>query len=99
MVTKGLDLPGVTLVGVLSADLGLDMPDFRATERTFGLLAQVAGRTGRGERGGEVVKDPYAWLPPNFKEAVKKRGRVDIGGFLRGKGFFESIKNLVGQCS
>jgi len=46
------------------------------------------------ERDGEVVKDPYAWLPPNFKEAVKKRGRVDIGGFLRGKGFFESIKKL-----
>jgi fermentation-respiration switch protein FrsA (DUF1100 family) len=46
------------------------------------------------ENGGEVVKDPYAWLPPNFKEAVKKQGRVDIGGFLRGKGFFESIKTL-----
>jgi len=46
------------------------------------------------ERGGEVVKDPYAWLPPNFRDAVKKRGHVDIGGFLRGKGFFESIKTL-----
>ncbi len=54
MIAKGLDFPNVTLVGVVNADVGLHHADFRASERTFQLLAQVAGRTGRGARGGHV---------------------------------------------
>jgi primosomal protein N' (replication factor Y) len=59
MVTKGLDLPGVSLVGVLTGDLELDMPDFRAAERTFSRLLQVAGRSGRTDDEGEVLVQTY----------------------------------------
>jgi len=55
MIAKGLDLPGVTLVGVISADIGLMLPDYSASERTFTLLTQVAGRAGRGEEAGRVI--------------------------------------------
>ena len=54
MIAKGLDFANVTLVGVINADVGINLPDFRATERTFQLLTQVAGRAGRGPKGGEV---------------------------------------------
>ena len=59
MVARGLDIPKVTVVGVISADTALNLPDFRAAERTFQLLAQVAGRSGRGLLGGQVVMQTY----------------------------------------
>ena len=59
MIAKGLDLPLVTLVGVVAADVGLYLPDFRAPERTFQLLTQVAGRAGRSRRGGRVIFQSY----------------------------------------
>jgi primosomal protein N' (replication factor Y) len=59
MIAKGLDIPLVTLVGVISADVALHLPDFRAGERTFQLLEQVAGRAGRGPRGGRVIVQTY----------------------------------------
>ncbi|MGV3707922.1 MAG: replication restart helicase PriA, partial [Gemmatimonas sp.] len=55
MIAKGLDFPNVTLVGVIDADTGLNLPDFRSNERTFQLLSQVAGRAGRGTKSGEVI--------------------------------------------
>jgi len=59
MIAKGLDLPLVTLVGIVAADMGLFLPDFRASERTFQLLTQVAGRAGRSALGGQVIVQTY----------------------------------------
>ncbi|MFO0713543.1 MAG: primosomal protein N' [Sandaracinus sp.] len=70
MVTKGHDLPGVTLVGVLLADQSLAFPDFRSAERTFQLLTQVAGRAGRGEREGRVIFQTYQPSEPAVACAV-----------------------------
>jgi primosomal protein N' (replication factor Y) len=60
MIAKGLDFPNVTLVGVINADTALHLPDFRAAERTFQLVTQVAGRTGRGDKGGRVLVQTFA---------------------------------------
>jgi primosomal protein N' (replication factor Y) len=59
MIAKGLDFKNVTLVGVIAADLSLNLPDFRSAERTFQLITQVSGRAGRGEKKGEVIVQTY----------------------------------------
>jgi primosomal protein N' (replication factor Y) len=71
MIAKGLHFPNCTLVGILFADMGLYMPDFRAGERTFQLLTQVAGRAGRGERAGHVVVQTYTPYHPALQHALK----------------------------
>jgi len=79
MISKGLDLPQVTLAGIISADTGLNFPDFRSSERTFQLLCQVAGRAGRGVKAGRVIIQTYS--PDNY--AVKAAARHDYVGFYR----------------
>jgi primosomal protein N' (replication factor Y) (superfamily II helicase) len=69
MIAKGLHFPNVTLVGIINADLALHMPDFRAGERTFQLLTQVAGRAGRGETPGEVFVQTYTPFSPSIQFA------------------------------
>ncbi len=79
MIAKGLDFPNVTLVGVINADIGLHFPDFRATERTFQLLSQVAGRAGRGPRGGRVLIQTFAPEHPSIALAAAH----DYAGFVQ----------------
>jgi primosomal protein N' (replication factor Y) len=82
MIAKGLDFPNVTLVGVVNADVGLHLPDFRAAERTFQLLAQVAGRTGRGPRGGQVLVQTYNPEQPCIALAAAHDYEAFIAGEL-----------------
>lgn len=77
MIAKGLHFPNVTLVGILNADLGLHIPDFRAGERTFQLITQVAGRAGRGDLEGEVVVQTFTPHSPSIQFAR----RHDFDGF------------------
>jgi primosomal protein N' (replication factor Y) len=79
MIAKGLDFPNVLLVGVVNADIALHFPDFRAAERTFQLVTQVAGRTGRGERGGRVLVQTFSPEHPAIRAAV----RHDYPSFAR----------------
>jgi len=69
MIAKGLHFPNVTLVGIINADLALHLPDFRAGERTFQLLTQVAGRAGRGETPGQVFVQTYTPFSPSIQFA------------------------------
>jgi len=77
MIAKGLDFPKVTAVGVISADSNLNLPDFRAGERTFNLITQVAGRAGRGDLGGEVIVQTYT--PEHY--AIKLAAKHDYKNF------------------
>jgi len=88
MVTKGLDFPRVTLVGILAADASLDLPDFRASEKAFARLLQVAGRSGRGERVGDVLIQTYYPESPLIDDAA----RQDYNSFFERE--IESRENL-----
>jgi primosomal protein N' (replication factor Y) (superfamily II helicase) len=78
MIAKGHDFPNVTLVGVISADVGLGMADFRASERTFQLLTQVAGRAGRGEQAGEAIVQTL--FPGHY--SIQLATHQDYGAFF-----------------
>ncbi len=94
MIAKGLDFPNVTLVGIINADVGLYMPDFRAGERTFQLLTQVAGRAGRGDMTGEVFVQSSTPFSPSiqfarhhnfegfFEQEIEVRERCDYPPFI-----------------
>ncbi len=77
MVAKGWDLPGVRLVGIVNADIALHFPDFRASEKTFSLLTQVAGRAGRGDEPAQVILQTYSPEHP----AVQRASAHDYEGF------------------
>jgi primosomal protein N' (replication factor Y) len=79
MIAKGLDYPNVTLVGVISGDTALALPDFRAAERTFQLITQVAGRAGRGDAAGRVVVQTFMPDDPTIRAALKQ----DFEGFAK----------------
>lgn len=79
MIAKGLDFPNVTLVGVLNADTSLNLPDFRASEKTFQLLTQVAGRAGRAHKPGEVLIQTYN--PDHY--AIQLAKKQDFEAFYR----------------
>ena len=89
MVTKGHDVFGVTVVGALLADLSLNMPDFRAAERTFQLLSQVAGRSGRGDNPGRVIIQTYA--PDHY--AIRYLTAHDYRGFFSAEREFRQALN------
>lgn len=79
MIAKGLDFPNVTLVGVIAADLSLNLPDFRSNERTFQLITQVSGRAGRGKKSGKVIVQTYD--PESY--SIKFATQNDYEGFYK----------------
>ncbi len=90
MVAKGFDLPNVTLVGIISADTSLNIPDFRAGERTFQLLTQVAGRTGRDKKRGEVVLQTYHPRNPIILAAANHDYKTFYDAELKERKAFEN---------
>ncbi len=82
LVTKGLDIPEVTLVGVVSADIALNLPDERATERTWQLLSQAVGRTGRGDRGGRALIQTYQPEHPAIRAVADDDGAAFVAAEL-----------------
>jgi len=84
MIAKGLDFPGVALVGIVAADISLNIPDFKSPERTFQLITQVAGRAGRREERGRVFIQTY--IPENY--AIEAASGYDYEGFYRSELFF-----------
>lgn len=101
MIAKGLDFPNVTLVGVINADTALHLPDFRAAERTFHLVTQVAGRTGRGPRGGRVLVQTFNPEHPAIQAAVHHdyaafaAGELPIRQMLRYPPFASMVRLVV----
>lgn len=94
MIAKGLDFPKVTLVGIVSADTALNIPDFRAGERTFNLLTQVAGRAGRGDLGGRVIIQTYT--PGHY--AIQAAKNHDYNSFYGKEISFRKELNLPPFC-
>jgi primosomal protein N' (replication factor Y) (superfamily II helicase) len=94
MIAKGLDFPKVTLVGVISADTALNLPDFRSSERTFNLLTQVAGRAGRGDLGGRVIIQTYT--PGHY--AIQAAKTHDYNSFYGKEISFRKELNLPPFC-
>ena len=101
MIAKGLDFPNVTLVGVINADTALHLPDFRAAERTFHLVTQVAGRTGRGEKGGHVLVQTFNPEHPAIQAAIRHdyaafaAGELPIRRMLRYPPFASMIRLVI----
>ena len=94
MIAKGLDFPKVTLVGVISADTALSLPDFRSSERTFNLLTQVAGRAGRGDLGGRVIIQTY--MPHHYSIQAAKSHNYNM--FYEKEISFRKELNLPPFC-
>ena len=90
MIAKGLDFPNITLVGVLSADTMLHLPDFRSSEKTFQLLTQVSGRAGRHELAGEVVIQTYS--PEHY--SIELAGQQDFDRFYQQEMMIRKIINI-----
>tara|TARA_B100001250_G_scaffold412496_1_gene443864 strand:- start:2515 stop:3282 length:768 start_codon:yes stop_codon:yes gene_type:complete len=79
MIAKGLDFPNVTLVGIINADLGLHMPDFRSSERIFQLIYQAAGRSGRGKKKGEVIIQTY----DTKNSVIQAASKLDLNNYYK----------------
>ena len=94
MIVKGHDFARVTLVGIMAADLSLNTPDFRCSERTFQLLTQAAGRAGRGSRAGDVVIQTYH--PEHY--SIRAAAAQDYGMFFRQEMEFRRVMNYPPAC-